>query len=319
MANYKEIHGVKVQYRDSDATAVEGDVWYNSSTGLLKMYASLGAWASGGNLTTARRELAGIGTTPAALAVGGSPGGALSETYNGSSWTEGEDLNTSRKGMQATGSTTAGMVVGGSPGVTATEYYDGTNWTSESGTITRGGGYQSFGIAGASQTSALIFGGEPGTTYAKYSETWNGTSWTEGNRLNSDRASAGGVGIVTAALACGGYSPGAVTNVESYDGTSWTETSTDINSARAAMGSSGTATAALIFAGTPVSALTESFDGTTWTELADLATAREYVGNSQSPTNANTSALAFGGLTPSAVNATEEWDVSASIETVAFD
>ena len=54
MATYKEIHGVKVQYRDSDATAIEGDVWYNASTGLLKMYASGGSWASGGNMNTAR-------------------------------------------------------------------------------------------------------------------------------------------------------------------------------------------------------------------------------------------------------------------------
>ena len=38
MATYKEIHGVNVQYRESDATAIEGDVWYNSSTGKLKMY-----------------------------------------------------------------------------------------------------------------------------------------------------------------------------------------------------------------------------------------------------------------------------------------
>ena len=54
MANYKEIHGVKVQYRASDATAVEGDVWYNSSTGKLKMYSAVGAWASSNALNTAR-------------------------------------------------------------------------------------------------------------------------------------------------------------------------------------------------------------------------------------------------------------------------
>ena len=47
MATYKAIHGVNIQYRDSDATAIEGDVWYNSSTGKLKMYAALGAWSSG--------------------------------------------------------------------------------------------------------------------------------------------------------------------------------------------------------------------------------------------------------------------------------
>ena len=42
MATYKEIHGVNVQYRDSDAPEIEGDVWYNSSTGKLRMYAWLG-------------------------------------------------------------------------------------------------------------------------------------------------------------------------------------------------------------------------------------------------------------------------------------
>ena len=74
MATYKEIHGVKVQYRDSDATAIEGDVWYNSSTGKLKMYASLGSWATGGALTTARASSGGAGTQTAALAFGGSTG-----------------------------------------------------------------------------------------------------------------------------------------------------------------------------------------------------------------------------------------------------
>ena len=47
MANYKEIHGVNIQYRTGDATAVIGDVWYNSSTGLLKAYVGAGTWASG--------------------------------------------------------------------------------------------------------------------------------------------------------------------------------------------------------------------------------------------------------------------------------
>ena len=71
MATYKEIHGVKVQYRDSDATAVEGDVWYNASTSLLKMYTVLGAWASGGTLNTTRKDGGGMGTQTAGLVAGG--------------------------------------------------------------------------------------------------------------------------------------------------------------------------------------------------------------------------------------------------------
>ena len=54
MSTYKELKGINVQSLDSDPTAVEGEVWYNSSTGLLKMYGSAGSWASGGNLNTAR-------------------------------------------------------------------------------------------------------------------------------------------------------------------------------------------------------------------------------------------------------------------------
>jgi hypothetical protein len=203
------------------------------------------------------------------------------------------------------------MIAGGqsSSPVSATEIYDGTSWTTSPASLTRGGAMASTAIAGASSTSALIFGGEPGTSYSTLSETWNGTSWSEGNDLNSLRQSAGGVGIVTAALACGGSSGGPVNQVESYDGTSWTETSTDINTARSAMGSSGTSILCLIFGGSGVSALTESFNGTTWTEVADLATARAYLGNSQSPTNTNAAALAFGGIPP-ATNVTEEWDAA---------
>ena len=69
---------------------------------------------------------------------------------------------------------------------------------------------------------------------------------------------------------------------------------------------------ALIFGGTPTTAPanvanTESFDGTSWTEVADLATTRGFnIGGGGS----NTSALAFGGESPSgtALTATEEWE-----------
>ena len=90
MATYKEIHGVKVQYRDSDATAVEGDVWYNRSTGKLKMYASLGSWASANDLNNANDEAGYLGTQTAAMHFGGRnpsvSGLTDTETYDGSTW-----------------------------------------------------------------------------------------------------------------------------------------------------------------------------------------------------------------------------------------
>ena len=37
MATYKQIRGVNIQSRDSDPTAVEGDVWYNASTSKIRI------------------------------------------------------------------------------------------------------------------------------------------------------------------------------------------------------------------------------------------------------------------------------------------
>ena len=327
MATYKGIKGVKVVTKTADPTASEaaGTVWYNSTGNALKysIQSPTGAWASVDNLNTARDQSAGVGTVTACLAAGGNPGTPgmiIVETYDGSTWTETADLNTYRRNGKGSGTTTAAMVVGGwhSAGVTATEYYDGTSWTSQTGTLTRGGGYQSFGVAGASQASALIFGGEPGTTYWKYTEEWDGTSWSEQNNLLNGRQAPGGVGIVTAALCIGGYSPGVVNYVEQYDGTSWSATAKDLNSARGQLGASGTSTAALAYGGSGPSALTESFNGSTWTEVADLGTARYDPGNAQAPGNINTSALCIGGHNGStAVNNVEEWaEPSYTIKTV---
>jgi hypothetical protein len=329
MATYKGIQGYTVQKLSSDPTAseVEGQLWYNSSSGKFKIaVAAAGAWASGGDLTTAGSQIAGIGTATAALAAGRSPypsSGSLSETYDGTTWTEGNDLNTGRRNARGTGTSTAGMVVGGwgAAAVTATETYDGTSWTETGNALARAGGTQSQGVAGASATSAMVFGGEPQTpTYGKYSETYNGSTWTEGNNLNTQRSAASGAGIVTAALCIAGYSiPGVITNVESYDGTSWSETSTDVNSARGEAGSSGTSTLCLFYSGTPGDVtLTESFDGSTWTEVGDLATGRGQMGNAQAPTNTNTSALCIGGYAaPNELAITEAWsDPVYTIKTV---
>ena len=133
MATYKELHGVNIQYRDSDATAIEGDVWYNSTFGKLKMYAALGAWASGGNLSSGRKSPGSAGTHTANLVYGGdgpTASQAISETYDGSSWTEVADLNTARRCQAGLGTQTAAIQAGGSPPtLSITESFNGTSWT----------------------------------------------------------------------------------------------------------------------------------------------------------------------------------------------
>ena len=100
MATYKEIHGVNIQSRDVDPTAVEGDVWYNATTGKLKMFASAGAWSTGNNQNVTANNRAGAkgGTQTAHLLFGGQSTGIedTTESYDGTTWSEVADLNTAR-------------------------------------------------------------------------------------------------------------------------------------------------------------------------------------------------------------------------------
>jgi hypothetical protein len=89
MAEYKGIKGFKVQYLSADPSdPIIGQTWYNSTSKDLKYTGATaaGAWATGNNLNTARRNLGGAGTQTAALAFGGTapPPTAATEEYNGS-------------------------------------------------------------------------------------------------------------------------------------------------------------------------------------------------------------------------------------------
>jgi hypothetical protein len=60
MANYTGIQGQNILIVDTDpANPTEGQIWYNTTSNLLKGYANVvtNAWASGGNLGTARYQL----------------------------------------------------------------------------------------------------------------------------------------------------------------------------------------------------------------------------------------------------------------------
>jgi hypothetical protein len=74
MTLYKGIQGFSVQNLSADPTDPnEGQLWYNSTSNVWKVEeaTAAGAWATGGNLNTARDGLAGAGTQTAALAFGG--------------------------------------------------------------------------------------------------------------------------------------------------------------------------------------------------------------------------------------------------------
>ena len=124
MTNYTGIQGQNILIVSSDPSdPTEGQIWYNSTSNLLKGYANVvtNAWAAGGNLNTARTTLAGAGTQTAALGFGGYGPGIFSssESYNGTAWTTTPSLNTARRVIMGTGLQTAALAFGGlgAPGI----------------------------------------------------------------------------------------------------------------------------------------------------------------------------------------------------------
>ena len=89
MAGYNTIRGLRVKYLSADPAASEdGQVWYNSTTGNLRVDGMVlaASWASGAALNTARQATSAAGNMSAMFASGGGqePAVALNEEYNGS-------------------------------------------------------------------------------------------------------------------------------------------------------------------------------------------------------------------------------------------
>ena len=84
MTTYKEINGTNIEAVASDpSNPVEGQVWYNTTTNVVKgVVNDPGSWSTGGALNTGRQDPAGAGTQTAALAFGGSGVTAATEEWN---------------------------------------------------------------------------------------------------------------------------------------------------------------------------------------------------------------------------------------------
>ncbi len=243
-----------------------------------------GAWASGGNLGTARYTGGDCGVYNAGLVFGGNPSSApytsnATEEYGGTSWTAGGNIPHATSDLSGAGTQTAALCFGfsGSPTAT-TATYDGSSWTTVPGTLpTVQGGARGIGT----QTAALVCG------YGTPTFEYDGSSWTAGGALNNNRTAQkpGGWGIQTAAVIASGYSsPPAtiISNTETYNGSSWTETGHSVVTARkrtsattAAPNSNGMLMGGGYEAGSNNSSNTvQLYNGSTWVTQANLATAR---------------------------------------------
>jgi len=317
MAGYNEIRGLRVKYLSADPSNPEnGQVWYNSTTGNLRVQGiGVGAWSSGANMSQTRANTSGAGTQTAGLAIGGYTGVStnttgITEEYNGSGWGSGGTLNVAAFAKGSSGTQTAALDFGGGPPDKATtESYDGSSWTevNDLGTARR----DTCGTG--TQTASLCIAGTGGPTLT---EEFDGTNWTAGGALNTGRpkAAGSGIGLQTAALLAGG-SPYQV-NVEAYNGSTWSE-GPNLNTGREGIGSSGNQTSALIFGGyVPGSASnkTENWDGTSWTNGVNYPTATYELGSGNG-TSGSSSALGFGGN--GNTSATNEYNFSTSTVTAA--
>jgi hypothetical protein len=329
MAEYIGIKGSTIQTIAGDPPAPGiGQIWYNSTATTLKAYGKqgTGAWASGGNLNTARDAMGSAGASvSAALANGGDPTpGLITETYNGTAWTEVGDSSNIRTqyGNSWNGTSTACIMArgaqpapAGGPIIAATESWDGTSWAALTAAPTAARGSTGAGTS----TAAVVAGGYyPSNVAVTTCFEYNAPSWSTGGALNTARAWMPGGGSQTAAIIAGGLNPGGVTaNVEEYDGTSWTETQ-NITTTRDAMGMSGAQTAqtsAIVFGGRTPGPVwkdeAEQWNGTSWTETGDLASARGILGGCGA---SSMTALAFGGGDPK-YTATEEFSVPDATKT----
>ena len=320
MSTFKNIRGQLIKSVASDpANAGGGDMWYNSTSQVLKGVVASGAWSSTSPVNTARSDLAGFGIQTAAVGAGGYITGAVAnvEEYNGSGWSNATAIPTATNSLGGFGILTAGVVAGGVSGVpvrpAATFEYDGTSWTG-GGNLNTG---RQNGTGAGTLTAGLLFGSS--NPNSNLCEEYNGTAWTAVNAMNRpsiNNMSAGGV--QTAAYGAGGYIPGSGNSngTENYDGTNWT-TSGNIPAARRSSRGSGTQTDGIMAGGNGPGITTAvlNYNGTTWSvNPASLATAREGTASSQNAP-ASTTLISFGYDGSGRSSLSEEYNFSVNIIT----
>lgn len=282
------------------------------------------AWAAGGALINAIANHTGVGTQNTALSIGGyAPGSpphsggsgvkANTEEYNGSTWSNGGALGTGNFEGASTGTQNAAIAFGGrgpAPSLAdtnCTRHYDGSAWTAGGNLIAACSSNVGSGI----ENAALNINGTS-------TEEYNGTTWASGTALITARCVATAAGTQNDSILYGGYLAPATFygKTERWNGISWSQEKQMSIPRRAmaisCMGTSNSALAVGGFTANPnLQSATEEFvcadyQVGAWSGAASMITARRAIGpSSQGTQNA---ALAGGGITPSALGNTEEYN-----------
>ena len=276
-----------------------------------------GAWASGGDMNTAKKQhaaAAGATANAAIVTAGAFPPTStldITETYDGTSWTEAPDLGTARKGHAMAGTSTAALAANGeNPGGSTvdSEEFDGSSWTEGDNVPSALNAISGFGT----QTAAVLAG------QAKTRE-YNGTSWSEGEDMPATQHSGAGAGTLTAGLFFGGITPSpnqSDTFCLEYDGTDWASGGSTITARRLGGGAGALQTDALVIAGeqgdTQITTC-EGYDGTSWSTRPSVATGRARMKGC----GTTAAAIGAGGNSPPGVGivTTEEFTGDIATET----
>ena len=327
MSDYKCIKGFQVQTRTDDPdNGIAGDFYYNSTTGTFKTIsaggAPIGAWASGAdtNQEAGQRSCASRSTPSAAFVSGGfdmvspPPPSSLAnaETYNGSAWSEGPDQPGTARIGAAWGTTTSFVTAGGAVGTSGAPInpyafeYNGSSF-SNGGQLNNA--RRNAAGAGVSESSGRVMAGgdNPGPAQ-DFNESYNGTAFSEETEINTARIRPVGFGTEDSAIIASG---GDGTNVESWNGSAWTEVSEVLVALSASSGGGGTTTSGLVFtrnAADSTVMTTQFWNGSSFTEVSELNVNR--YGNAGGGPSGQV-CISCGGYAPpsgsSIAKSTEEW------------
>jgi len=334
MTTYKGINGFAVQSVGSDPSPLnEGQVWYNNASYAFKLASATtsAAFASGGNMNTARFFGAGAGIQTAGLTFGGSVNpyptfSGKTESYNGTSWTNQSDLASplSGIGVAGTGTQTAALAFGGNGGAGYTNNsaeYNGSSWTSGGNMVNTSRSRSAFGI----QTAAIGANAYlPGSQASTVAESYDGSTWTAITATGSARYDGSGFGTQTAGVSCGGRNPPitTLTATEEWNGSSWTAGGAIPAGNQGAQGYGTQTAGAILGGGRGYPTFTfepnqQDYNGSTWTTSAALSTNRR-LAMGGGTTNTNGGYIAGGNNTAPSANAiasTEEFVAAGVAET----
>ena len=236
-----------------------------SLTGVTEEYDGT-SWTNGGTCPAQKSDMHSSGTQTAALWGGGSPLSAETYEYDGSSWTDTGNMPFSNRDTfgGSCGTQTAALQVGGfiNPGnyTNVMCEYNGSSWSNIPQTFPSAPKTGTFSTAGI-QTACISAG--PSTD----SIEWDGSSWTTTNNLATGNAASAHQGTVSSSVLMTGPNPDGPTNyggvVQTWDGTSWSNSPASASNPRSQAAGSGTSTAAYVAAGRDASDVltaTEEFD-----------------------------------------------------------